>query len=61
MATPLRKITDITCEADRRWALTEVERLRDAPPNSEDANERDVLLQMVARYEGKAKPMGSVG
>lgn len=56
MASPLRKITCVECEGDRQRALVEIERLRDAPPNSEEANERDVLIEMVSKWEAKGKP-----
>lgn len=56
MPSPLDKITCIACEDDRQRALVEVERLRDAPPNSEEANERDILLEMVSKWEAKGKP-----
>lgn len=56
MALPIRKIDCIACEDDRHRALEEIERLRDAPPNSEEANERDALIGMVSKWEAKGKP-----
>ncbi len=50
------KIECIECEADRQWALAEIERLAEYDPDSPEGRERDVLLTMVAKYEAKGKP-----
>lgn len=56
MALPLDRIQRIDCEQDRQRALAEIERLRDAPPDSDEANTRDILLEMVSKWEAKGKP-----
>ncbi len=52
----LNRIECIACEEDRQRALAEIERLRDADPESAEAHERDALLQMVSKWEAKGKP-----
>ncbi|WP_185961287.1 hypothetical protein [Telmatospirillum sp. J64-1] len=52
----IKDLKCITCEEDRQRALAEVERLREADPDSPEGEVRDTLLQMVAAYEAKGKP-----
>ena len=46
-------IRPIKTEADYRAALTEIERLFDAKPNTPDGDRLDVLTTLVEAYEAK--------
>lgn len=50
------KLECVSCEDDRKRALQTIERLRDADPDSPEGRERDVLLEMVSKWEAKGKP-----
>lgn len=56
MVEDLRRIVCVACEEDRQRALADIERLREADPDSPEGEYRDVLLEMIEGYEAKGKP-----
>lgn len=50
------EIREINNDQDYRAALAEIESLRDAPPGSDGATRRGVLLALVAQYESRGRP-----
>lgn len=46
-------IRPIKTESDYEWALTEIEHILDADPNTPDGDRLDVLVTLVEAYEDK--------
>jgi HTH-type transcriptional regulator / antitoxin HigA len=51
------EIRPIKTRKDYDWALREVQRLWNAPENSEDADRLEILATLVSAYEDKHFPM----
>ena len=48
----------VRTEADYEAALARIDEIMDADPNSPDARELDVLVDLVELYESRHEPMG---